>query len=191
MPDNPVKPSTGNSKRRITAYFNGSHGIVNPEGKLPFYQVRLDASVVEELISHLQVIASSEDRPWHSLTATGENLSRIRMYVIRTPDFERQASRCYLRGTLFRISGRESMNIDFSTVGALLMAERLREAKAKMRSFILFRLPNRKKPVIEFVPDIELEALRSDEHARLGQVGQDLAAQVWEDEDFSDWETVI
>ena len=189
MPDHPVKPSTENTKRRTVAYFHGSHGILNPVGKPPFYRVRLDATVLETLISELRTIADCETRIWHTLTATPEKASRLRMYVIRTPDFETQASKCYLRGTLFRISGRESVNIDFSSDGALLLAERLREAKAKMRSFVLLRLPNRKKDVIEFVPDIELEALHSDEHARLGQAGESLAAQVLGPEDFSDWET--
>ena len=197
MPDNPVKPSTENSKRRTVAYFIGSRGILNPNpaGKshdgflrLSFYQVRLDASVLAELIPNLRAAATCKERLWHTLTATSENASRLRMYVIRTPDFEMQASKCYLRGTLFRISGRESVNIDFSTDGALLLAERLREAKAKMRSFVLLRVPNRKKDVIEFLPDIELEALHSDEHARLGQAGESIAAQVLGREDFNDWE---
>ena len=188
MPENPGKPKIENSKRRTVAYFNGSHGILNPVGKPPFYRVRFDATVLEEWISELRTIANSETRMWHTLTATPEKASRLRMYVIRTPDFETQASRRYLRGTLFRISGRESVNIDFSSDGALLLAERLREAKAKMRSFVLLRLPSRKKNLIEFVPDIDLEALHSDEHARLGQAGESMAAQLWGQEDFSDWE---
>ena len=81
------------------------------------YRVRLDATVLEKLILELRNIANSETRMWHTLTATPEKASRLRMYVIRTPDFETQASRCYLRGTLFRISGRESVNIDFSSDG--------------------------------------------------------------------------
>jgi len=183
-----MKPNASNTKRRTIAYFNGSHGLLSLAGKPAFYQIRFDASVLEELISNLRAVADSDSRMWYTLTASSESLSRLRMYTSRTPDFELRASKCYLRGTLFRVSGKESANIDFSTDGALLLAERLREAKTKMREFVLLRLPNRKKDIVEFWPDIELEALPSDEHLRLRQGGETLAAQVWCPEDFSDWE---
>lgn len=166
--------------------FRGSHGALNAAN---FYQVRFEESVLQALISRLQIVANAQERCWHSLTSTDEDFSRIRIYKIRTPDFEMRAFNRYLRGTVFRISGQESMNIDFSVDGALLLATRLQAAKDEMRSFVLLRLPHRKKPIIEFIADIELEQRRSGEHDRLGQVGQSMAVEVWGDEDFSDWET--
>ena len=174
------------SDQRAIGYVKGATGNIEPDGR-PFYRLQLDSSAIETLLSYLDQIAQTNERLWHTMTATSEHPSRLRLYRIPTPDFEQRASQIYV-GTLFRISGRESINVSFSCEGALWIAKRFREARQRMRRFVLFRVPIREERLLEFVPDVELEAVTSQEHDRLGEVGGILAADVWGHEDFSDWE---
>ncbi len=168
---------------RTTGDVRGTHGCITPNGK-PFYQLRLNAAALNDLLSMLD---QAGERQWYGLTATAELPSRFRWYQIPTPNYEQDAVNGF-RGTIYRISGRKSITIALSGHGALLFAERLREAHRGMREYVLLRVPDRETDLIEFLPDIELERIASDEHARLGQAGQSMAGQVWEQEDFSDWE---
>ena len=173
--------------QRTIGYVKGTNGCIIRDGK-PFYRVRLDASALNDLLSLLDQVAPTDERQWHALTATSELPSRLRFYRTPTPNFEQHAAKSYVRGTIYRISGRESINICFSVQGALLIANRFREAMQHMRNFVLLRVPGRKIDLIEFLPDLQLEAAASEEHARLGQTGESLTGQVWGQEDFSDWE---
>lgn len=176
-----------NKDQRTIGYVKGTNGCITQDGK-PFYRLRLDEAALNDLLSMLDQAARTDQRPWHMLTATAEQPSRLRFYRIPTPDFEQHAAKSYARGTIYRISGRESINISFSAQGALLFADRFREAIHHMRNFVLLTVPRRKIDLIEFLPDLELEGIASDEHARLGEVGARLASQAWKQEDFSDWE---
>lgn len=173
--------------QRTIGYVKGANGCITPDGK-PFYQLRLNASALNDLLSMLDQVARTDQRRWHALTATSEQPSRLRLYRSPTPAFEQNAPETYMRGTIFRISGRTSINITFSVQGALLMADRFRQALQQMRNFVIFRVPSRKGGLLEFLPDVELEGFASEEHARLGQAGARLAVNVWGREDFSDWE---
>lgn len=173
--------------RRTIGYVTGTHGCITPSGS-PFFQVRLDAAALENLVPMLDQAGRAGERRWHLLAATQGVPSRLRLYQIPTPDFEQHAYEGYARGKIYRISGRKSMNLAFSVHGASLIAERLREARQYMRRFVLFRVPGRKIDLIEFVPDKELERIASEETAQFGEVGAKLASHVWEPEDFNDWE---
>ena len=174
-------------EQRTIGFVKGTNGCITQDGK-PFYRLRLDAAVLDDLLPMLDQAARTDQRPWHMLTATAEQPSRLRLYRIPTPDFEQHAAKSYVRGTIYRISGRESINISFSVHGALLIADRLREALQHMGNFVLLMVPCRKIDLIEFLPDVELERAASDEHARLGEAGLSIAAQVLGREDFRDWE---
>lgn len=174
-------------EQRTIGYVTGENGCITPNGK-PFYQVRLDAAALDDLLSILDRVGQTGERRWHLLAGTATEPSRLRCYRIPTPKFEQRAATCYLRGRIFRISGKESINVGFSVEGASIIAERLRAIRQRMRRFVLFRVPDRKKDVLEFLPDVELEGIESREHARLAETGAKLAAQVLEPEDFSDWE---
>lgn len=177
------------AQRRTLSYFLGSCGQLSGSGKRPFYQIKLEADALAALLSQLDSAEKSENRMWFTLVATSENPSRLRLYSTRTPAFESRAARGYLRGDVFRVSGKESCNIDFSApVGAGLLAEQLRAAQSRMRRFVLLRIPSRKQYLIEFVPDIDLEAVESPEHRGLAEAGVALAASVWGEDDFEDWE---
>ena len=176
-----------NKDQRTIGYVKGTNGCITQDGK-PFYRLRLDEAALNDLLPMLDQAARTDQRPWHMLTATSEQPSRLRFYRIPTPDFEQHAAKSYVRGTIYRISGRESINISFSAQGALLFADRFREALQKMRNFVLLRVPRGKIDLIEFLPDVELERAASNEHARLGEAGLSIAAQVLVREDFRDWE---
>ncbi len=172
-----------NADQRTTGDVKGTNGCITPNGK-PFYELRLNGVAINNLISMLD---QAGERQWYGMTATAELPSRLRWYRIPTPNYEQDAVNGF-RGTIYRISGRKSIPIAISGQGALLFAERLREALRCMRDYVLLRVPDRETDLIEFLPDIELERIASDEDARLGQAGQSMATQVWEQEDFSDWE---
>jgi hypothetical protein len=124
---------------------------------------------------------------------TYDDPTRLRLVRGDTPGYEAGAATIYLRGEIVKVTGREgSCNIDFSgPVGALLLAQRLQAARQRMRSFLEIRVPNRqrKKNLIEFIPDTELEARESAEHQKLALAGEALAADTLAENEFSDWDT--
>jgi hypothetical protein len=106
------------------------------------------------------------------------------------PDFEARAASIYLRGEPMRISGREgSVNIDFSgAIGGELLRQRLEAARKRSRKFLEIRIPRQCKNLIEFIPDLDLESLETAELSALAEAGLRMAAEVWPEDDFSDWE---
>ncbi len=156
-------------------YVKGDEGNIQPNGR-PFYQIQLNSSAIDKLLSFLDQIAQAK-RLWHVMVATLEHPSRLRLYQSPTPNFEQRASQYYVRGTLFRISGQDSINISFSCEGALLIADRLREARPRVQRFVLFRVASQKKDMLEFVPDVEIETVVSEEHDRLNGILTEAAVE--------------
>jgi hypothetical protein len=70
----------------------------------------------------------------------------------------------------------------------MLLADRLRAGGEKMRRFVEIQVRSRKRNQVEFIPDIDLEAMETLEHEKLGRTGLTLAGEVWPESDFSDWE---
>jgi len=145
------------------------------------------------LLAMLRQAARSKRR-WFYLVSSRPSPSRLRLADFdRTPAYERKAARNYVRREVYRITGQEdSCNIEFSSNGAILLARELRGALARAREFLDLRVPHRKDgkrdELIEFIPDTDREAMPSEEIARLGMAGENLAGAVLEAEDFSDWE---
>jgi len=177
--------------RGTVAYIECEDGELNgPRGR-PFFRVRLNKAQAAELLGYLVDCASSNGREWYMLTATHEKPSRLRLtQELRVPEYEQQAASIYLRGEPVRISGEDgSCNISFSgAVGGKLLVERVEAGAERARRFLDIRILSRKRNLIDFLPDIDLEALESVEHQKLAHAGTLLAAETWSVEDFSDWE---
>jgi len=156
-----------------------------------FYRARLTEPEVGQLVADLDRCAESDGPRWFTLTVTDEKPERLRLTEMPgAPQYELEAAAVYLRGDVFRVSGKaKSCNIDFSgRVGAVLLSERLRRAQARMRRFLEIRVPSRKRNLIEFIPDTDLEAADSPEHDKLAQAGEALGADLGSSDEFSDWE---
>jgi hypothetical protein len=163
-----------------------------PTGK-PFFSAKLSKAEGSNLLHLLDELGQHEGPGWYLLAASSPDPKRLRLVDFdRTPAYELDAEGEYLRGELFRVTGKEdSCNINFSgPVGARLIAERLRAALARADSFIDIVVPNRhgKKDLIEFIPDTDRESEPGQEHERLALAGDALAADLLVDDDFSDWE---
>ncbi len=159
-------------------------------GNDPFFRVRLEAAQLRALERELRACAKHERR-WYTLVATRDNPRRLRLKSESTPDFEAKASRVYLRGEAFRVTGRAgvSCNVAFSSRTALELCGCIERARAGMRKFVEFRVASRRYPLVEFISDADLgaaDAARDDD--RLARAGAILAARTLEPEDFSDWE---
>lgn len=177
--------------RETIAYIEGEDGELNGPNRRPFFRVRLTKAQAAELLKYLVGCASSNGREWYTLTTTHERPSRLRLTrELRIADYEQQAASIYLRGEPVRISGEDgSCNINFSgAVGGKLLVERVEAAIKRARRFLEIRILSRKRNLIDFLPDVELEALESVEHQKLANMGALLATQSWSGEDFSDWE---
>lgn len=176
--------------RRLIGYVVGTGAQLTGAAQRPFYRIRLRSAQAVELTERLESASASEEPRWYTLTALATNPNRLGLTEhLRLPAFEQAAAAVYLRGEAFRITGKgASCNIDFSTVGASLLAERLRTALSNMDEWLELRIPNRKRQLIEFVTDRELLAASSAEIDKLALAGAQLAAEFLAHEDFSDWE---
>lgn len=166
--------------------------INGPKGK-PFFVALLSAEQGQLLLTMLEELVAQEGRYWYFLTSTSPDPTRLRLVDLnRTPEFERAAGKNYLRGEIFRVTGKsDSCNINFSApVGAKLLADRLRTTLTRSKKFLQIVVPNRhgNKDLIEFIADVDCESSAVEEAGRLGSLGSALAAVVLEPEDFSDWE---
>ncbi|MHC4444837.1 MAG: hypothetical protein ACYTF1_08290 [Planctomycetota bacterium] len=169
-------------------YVMGSDGCLNPGGGTPFYRVVLDTQSIDELLKQLDT-ASQVERAWFTITVTQDNLDRLRIIEARVPAFEKNAPPNYVRGTVLRVSGQKSLNVDFSgPVGAQLLAQQLRRARDEMKEYVEFRIPSRKRDLVFFVPDVALPPTPTSELDKLSMAGEKLTSEVWPTEDFSDWE---
>lgn len=161
--------------------------------KKPCFRVRLDRQRVGDLIKHLKVHTKERGRGWFIITVTYNDMTRLKLVKGVTPGYESSAADVYLRGEILRVSCTDrSCNITFSQQdGIRSLVTRLQAVQERMRRFLEIRIPNRRreKDLIEFIPDIDLEAMESAEHEKLSQVGGALAAEVWADDDFRDWES--
>ena len=186
-----MKTEVARKQRRTIAYLACSFGELNGPKRQPFFRVRLDSEQIEELLGHLDACVAASGRKWFALTATHEKPERLRLTEDITPGYEINAAPIYLRGEPVRISGGEgSCTITFSgSVGAMLLAERLRAGREKMRRFVEIRVRSRTWNQVEFIPDIDLEAMETLEHQKLGRTGVTLAGEIWAGDDFSDWES--
>ena len=182
-----AKPDNG----RTIGYIRCFDCHLNGPGKQPFFRARLDVEQSEALVGNLKRCAESLERTWFTLAITYDELSKLRLIRAITPRFESDAAEAYLRGEVFRVTGRDrSCNINFSEVGAGLLAARLQMARSRMRRFVEICVPNRhrERNLIEFIPDVDLEAVESPEHQKLAHTGEALAGETWNSDDFSDWE---
>jgi len=174
--------------RKKLGYVVGSDGCLNPGGGTPFYRVSLGTQSIDELLVQLDT-ASQVERAWFTITVTEDNLNRLRIIEARVPAFEKNAPPNYVRGTVLRVSGQKSLNVDFSSpVGAQLLAQQLRGARDGMDQYVEFRVPSRKRDLVIFVPDVALDPLPTSETDKLSMAGEKLTGEVWSREDFSDWE---
>lgn len=175
--------------RRTVAYITTEEAELKRPRQKPFYWARLGRSQVETLAESLGKFAKEEGRVWFTLVVTREAPGRIRLtQMVQTPAYEARAHREYLRGEIFRLSGREgSCNIDFSPIGAKLLLERLNAAAERMRYSVLIRVPMRSRQMVEFIPDTDLPLVQT-EIEKLGQAGEELAASVLPSDDFADWQ---
>ncbi len=184
---------TDKGKGRTIGYIPCFDCELHGREKKPCFRVKVDAQGVGSMIKLLQEHRREQGRGWVIITVTDNDMTRLRLLEGKTPGFETNASDVYLRGEILRVNPTDrSCNIRFSQQdGIRSFVSRLQTAQGRMRRFLEIRIPNRRleKDLIEFIPDADLEALASVEHEKLSQAAGALAAEVWEDEDFSDWES--
>jgi hypothetical protein len=178
--------------RRVTPGEPVSYSAIALAGNLgakPFFWARLDKPTATEFAARLKACAKQQRR-WYTLAATYENPRRLRLMLERTPEFESSAAPLYVRGDVLLVSGSPgvSCNIAFSSGAAADLSECLTRAMPHARRWVEFRVASRKRAMVEFIPDTELESMPSREHAALGRAGLALATKILPPENFSDWE---
>jgi hypothetical protein len=136
--------------------------------------------------------ADGPGRRTTTLTATYHQPNRLRITQVEAPDYELRAAAQYVRGDVLRVQGKErvSCGLDVSArFGVPLLREQLAEAMTKAREYVEFRVPSRKRDIVEFIPDSELKRLaRADDTELLAKASMWAAGRVLPPEDFSDWE---
>jgi len=166
---------------------------LNPQAGRGFFRARLQCEDARLLADRLDECAAA-GREWYFLSWKPPALERLSLvHLERTPAYERQAGADYLVNQIFRVTGRESScNVNFSgPVGGPLLASRIRRASARAQEWLEIRVDviSRKRCtyLIRFVADLDAKSI-TDEHDRLAQTAEVIAAQVWGEDDFSDWE---
>jgi hypothetical protein len=153
----------------------------------PFYCLRLSIDACRQFNELLGRVSASH-RCTATLTASFHQPDRLRITEIDPPEYERRAAAQYVRGDVVRVQGREgvSCGLDVSSqFGIPLIRQQLNLAMARASKYVEFRVPSRKRDVIEFVPDIDVE--NADEATLVaGSIAAATAAL--RPEDFSDWE---
>ncbi|GMU23015.1 MAG: hypothetical protein AMXMBFR13_30990 [Phycisphaerae bacterium] len=156
----------------------------------PFFRGRLRCADARELAKRLASLAQPGSRQRYYLTAKEPDTTRIKLVNLeRTPEYERSAAQNYLRGDVFVVSGsRQSCNLEFSAVGAGLLAAELKAATDRCREWVEIVVPNRRRKLnlVEFIADTDLEAAAEEES--LAIAGELALAEILPREDFSDWE---
>ena len=174
--------------RKVLGYVKGSRGRFD---HTPFYSLRLRLGECREL-NELLAKVDGQGRHTMTLAATFHQPDRLRLMEVEAPEYERRAAAQYVRGDIIRVQGKQgvSCGLDISgKFGVPLVREQLAGAMAKAKEFIEFRVPSRKRDVIEFVPDTELiRSIERDDADLLAEASAAAAAEVLEPEDFSDWE---
>lgn len=175
-------------KRRTIGAVEFSRAALRP-GKRPFFEAKANAQQIDKLIELLNICVRSKNREWYTLTATHEKPQRLRVTEIPPPEFESEASQFYYRSPL-RVSGNAgSVNVDFSgSLAGPIVIQLIQQARDQMKEYIEMRIPRQKTSLIEFIPDTELESIEASELRSLGVAGDQLAAEAWGTENFSDWE---
>lgn len=186
--------SRARTGRRGLGSVTGSFGRirVRPDGRIKDYRLRLPVDQVETLASLMPML--DDHAAGRVLTATHDNLARLRVVADPLPGYERRAAGQYVRGDAVRVTGSaRSCNIACSHVGAELIGARLRLARQEADQWVEFRArvvrhteDEGPRSLIEIVPDRQLLAIRSDRE--LGETGNKLAGEVWTHEQFRDWE---
>jgi hypothetical protein len=126
------------------------------------------------------------------VTATFHQPNRLRITEFDAPDYEVRSATQYVRGDVIRVHGKEGVSCGLNIsakFGVPLIREQLAGAMAKAREYLEFRVPSRKRDVIEFVPDSDFRQLTCvDDADLLAEASIWAAARVLPPEDFSDWE---
>lgn len=155
----------------------------------PFFEAAFDVAEGRKLLDGLRECERGNDRSWFTATMTTDDLTRIRVMRGSTAHYEKHAADAYARGDSFRVSGgKKSMNVDFSSIGAGLLANALERALARADTLLVIRIPSRNRHLLEFIPDVDLPIELADDADKLARAGELLAGSVLEPEDFSDWE---
>lgn len=156
-------------------------------GRVPFYRLCLPLEQCQAL-DGLLAGAGAAQRHTTTLTASFQQPDRLSVTEIEPPEYELRVAAQYVRGDVLRVQGKEgvSCGLDISArFGVPLVREQLGLARARARQYVEFRVPSRKRDVIEFIPDVDLPAADQD---LLVAGSMSAIAAVLAPEDFSDWE---
>ena len=188
-----------NSGRRGLGQVLGFDGEIRADdnGRLREYRVRLGADQCRQLRAILRPGNGRSARAWLSLTATRYkprgDLNRVRVSESQPPAYEQRAASAYLPGDLVRVVGtKDSCNLRLPSVAVDMFCDRLRAAEEQARNWLELRarVTHRREEsssyMVEFVPDIDIEAAVEDR--LLGKTGAALAAQMAVANEFRDWE---
>jgi hypothetical protein len=173
------------TKRRTIGYVIGAAGSF---ARFPFYEIRLDKKKAVPELDRLLAKGNVAQRCTVTLSASFHQPDRLRVTEIDPPDYESRASAAYLRGDVMRVQGREgiSCGLDLSArLGVQALQNELRLASKRAKTFVILRVPSRKRDIIELIPDIDLDASEK-EMLIAGSVAA--ATTTLPPEDFSDWE---
>ena len=166
--------------------------LLRKDGGLKDFCLRLPKPQAERLAAMLDDAAGTP--PGRTLTATEENLNRLRVVADPLPEYERRAGPEYVRGDVLRVTGsQKSCNISATRHGADLISARIRAVVGRAREWIEFRAKvvryspeEGPRSFVEVSEDVQVVAERDAD--ALGRSGTALAGSVWTHEEFRDWE---
>jgi hypothetical protein len=166
--------------------------LVSDKSGFRKFAVRLPVDAAARLLALLSQPEDGASRHGFIYTATQEKLNRLRLLRDPPPLYELRAARHYLRSDVVRVSGTQrSCNIYVAPQGVAAVSALLGAAIADAQEWLEMRVRvvhrrGGQRCVLEFVPDTEIKARL--EERRLGEAGAALAAEVWTEESFRDWE---
>ncbi|MDP9175184.1 MAG: hypothetical protein M3O30_15155 [Planctomycetota bacterium] len=170
--------------RTTIGYVLGESGHFD---RSPFYRLRLSIAECRRFDELLERVRAGH-RCTATLTASFHQPDRLRVTEIEAPEYERRAAAQYIRGDVVRVQGREGISCGLDVSGQFgipLIRQQLGLAMARAAQYVEIRVPSRKRDVVEFVPDVDLE---SGEDNALVSGSVSAATSVLPREDFRDWE---
>jgi hypothetical protein len=171
------------NNRRVIGFVHGSGGFF---AQSPFYVLQLDKKSARQLDKLLEQ-GNSSSRCEVTITATFHQPDRLRITETDPPDYEARAVDTYVRGDVIRVQGKPGVTCSLAVSarwGVPAIQSQLRRAASRASKFLLLRVPNRKRDVVEFVADEDLASEPVDANVAASMAS---AANLLPEESFDDW----
>jgi hypothetical protein len=187
--------STVNSPAGQAVYLTARHPVLSRNN--PVYRFDFAKRDAQLAARHLRAFGASGARGTLALASpairAGAAQTRITLTLAPPPAYEQRATGYYVRGTAISVqAGDSSCNIVCTGPGAIALADALVDgaSKAKQVVHVVVERGNGKRDdMVHVIPDLERAAATAERDSdRLAAAGPALAALVWGEDDFSDWE---